>query len=196
MLQQKPLKGRFSPLKDFGSIPFSLQNVSSTLQDYQNNIPTSNFTKRTIWFAEGGAIPLACKAIPVRGKLAEPFLCKSPSANHFHFQGQKGQPCLLRVEGNRFSFSGAIFSLISQTQKGQPCLLRVGPFPGGYSHCGLTGGSSQFEGLTNWLPNGFFVNHILPIRGILRFEAIYYVSTRYAPLHTNLVITASIINEF
>ena len=50
------------------------------------------------------------------------------------------------------------------------------------------------------LPIGYqmalFVNHILPIRGILRFEAIYYVSTRYAPPHTNLVITASIINEF
>ena len=34
--------------------------------------------------------------------------------------------------------------------------------------------ASQFEGLTNWLPNGgqmaLFVNHILPIRGILRFE--------------------------
>ena len=66
---------------------------------------------------------------------------------------------------------------------------------GGYSHCGLTGGSSQFEGLTNWLPNGPFVNHILPIRGILRFVAIYYVSTRYAPPHANLVITGSIINE-
>ena len=70
------------------------------------------------------------------------------------------------------------------------------PGGGGYSHCGLTGGSSQFEGLTNWLPNGPFFNHILPIRGILRFEAIHYVSTRYAPPHTNLVITASIINEF
>ena len=30
------------------------------------------------------------------------------------------------------------------------------PGGGGYSHCGLTGGSSQFEGLTNWLPNGPF----------------------------------------
>ena len=39
-----------------------------------------------------------------------------------------------------------------------------------------------------------FVNHILPIRGILRFVAIYYVSTRYAPPHANLVITGSIIN--
>ena len=24
---------------------------------------------------------------------------------------------------------------------------------GGYSQCGLTGGSSQFEGFTEWLPN-------------------------------------------
>ena len=25
--------------------------------------------------------------------------------------------------------------------------------PGGYSQCGLTGGSSRFEGFTEWLPN-------------------------------------------
>ena len=139
MLQQKPLKGRFSPLKDFGSIPFSLQNVSSHCKITRIIFPPlisqkglscllkvglfplpaelflcivnlqshscashlqqtvfilrgnffSNFTKRTALFAEGGAIPLACRAIPVRGKLVELFLYKSPSANHFHFQGQK-----------------------------------------------------------------------------------------------------------
>ena len=35
-------------------------------------------------------------------------------------------------------------------------LVCIIPGGGGYSHCGLTGGSSQFEGLTNWLPNGPF----------------------------------------
>ena len=28
------------------------------------------------------------------------------------------------------------------------------PGGGGYSHCGLTGGSSRFEGFAKWLPNG------------------------------------------
>ena len=68
--------------------------------------------------------------------------------------------------------------------------------PGGYSHCGLTGGPVSLRVLPIGYQMALFVNHILPIRDILRLEAIYYVSTRYAPPHTNLVITASIINEF
>ena len=50
------------------------------------------------------------------------------------------------------------------------------------------------------LPNGYqmvsFSKHLLPIGGVLRFQANYKISTRYAPLAYQLVVAAKIKNEF
>ena len=66
--------------------------------------------------------------------------------------------------------------------------IYIGCLGGGHSHYGLTGRSSQFEGLTLWLPNG--------PGGILRSQASYKIPTQYTPPHANLVIPAKITNKF
>ena len=65
----------------------------------------------------------------------------------------------------------------------------VAPFPEGYPHYGVTGGSVGLR----VLPKALFPKHLLPIGGILRFRANYKISTLYAPLHAKL--EAIITNE-